>query len=378
MNQKVSIQSSSDYDFGNVKGAIARSIDALNGMSCFVREGERILIKPNILAGKPAEAAVTTHPAVVKAVIELVKEAGATPVVGDSPGLGSAHGAGKKCGILGVCEETGTEFVDLKTLLLVENPEGRTFKRLEIAREALNVDGIINLPKLKTHGQMLLTLSIKNLFGCVPGKRKPQWHLTAGVDTDSFAGMILDLFTFLKPRLNIIDGVVGMEGNGPAGGEPRQIGMILASPDGAALDRVICEIVGADYKDVPILKKAVEEGFAPENVSEIEILGAELKDIRIKNFKLPPLVNVNFAAFLPEFLDKKVRRAMTSRPNIIDKNCTLCNVCVEVCPAEVMTKLEHIDIDYDNCIRCYCCQEMCPDGAIDVKDGWLKKILPGL
>lgn len=228
-----------EYDDEEVYGTIRAAVDLLGGIKEFVRPGERILIKPNLLAGKPAEAAVTTHPSVVGAVIRLVKEAGATPVVGDSPGIGSAVKIAEKCGIADACRTYGAELLELKTLVKVENPGGHTFKRLEVAQEALEVDGIINVAKLKTHAQMFLTLGVKNLFGCVPGKRKPQWHLSAGVDNAHFAGMLLDLHNMLSPRLTVMDGIVGMEGNGPGSGTPRPLGYLFASANAVTMDAVI-------------------------------------------------------------------------------------------------------------------------------------------
>ena len=200
--KRVAILKCRSYDRTELYAKVCESVELLGGMGSFVSPGERILLKPNLLAEKPAEAAVTTHPAVVEAVISLVKEAGATPVVGDSPGLGSATKNANRCGIGDVCRATGTEFVEFTEAVMVENPASHTFKRLEIAREVLDVDGIINLPKLKTHVQMNLTLGVKNLFGCVPGKRKPQWHLTAGIDSLHFAAMILDLYLYLKAQVN--------------------------------------------------------------------------------------------------------------------------------------------------------------------------------
>lgn len=378
MDTKVAIKRCEEYDETAVYTAVKEALGLLDGISKFVKRGEIILLKPNLLAGRPPEAAVTTHPAVVRAAIRLVREAGATPFVGDSPGIGSALRIAEKCGILQVCKAEGVPFVDLKTLCVAENPDGRTFKRLEVAKEALEADGIINLPKLKTHAQMVVTLGVKNLFGCVPGKLKPQWHLSAGVESSHFAGMLLDLYGFLNPRLTIMDGIVGMEGNGPGSGDPRKTGLVLASGDAVAMDTVIAEIVGVKAEDVPILKEAGRRGLRGASLDGIAVLGEPVEAVRVKGFKLPPVSHTNFASRFPYFIDKRLRKALTARPHISDSECTLCAVCVEVCPAGVMTKTERINIDYDRCIRCYCCQEMCPEGAISPKAGWLKRLVPGL
>jgi uncharacterized protein (DUF362 family)/Pyruvate/2-oxoacid:ferredoxin oxidoreductase delta subunit len=375
MNPKVSILKCTGYGYEEVYNAVKKATDLLGGIGKFVKKGERILVKPNLLSSKPPEAAVTTHPSVVKAVLLLVQQAGAVPVVGDSPGIGSGSKVAEKCGVMDVCRETGTEFVDLKTPVLVENPNGRTFKRLEVAKEALEVDGIINLPKLKTHAQMFLTLGVKNIFGCVPGKLKAQLHLSAGVDTVSFAGMILDLYLFLRPRLTVMDGIVAMEGNGPGSGDPKALGLLFASRDAVAMDRVVTEILGARYNDSPVLRCAREVGLLGAELARIDVVGEEVRNVRVSGFRFPPLVSTNFTANLPYFIDRRIRSALTSRPYITTKKCTVCGVCVDVCPAGVMDKGTQIMIDYDNCIMCFCCQETCPEMAISVRQGWLKKVL---
>ena len=373
VSPKVVIKKCSEYINDEVYKTVKDSVDLLGGMSAFVKNGERILLKPNFLAGKPPEAAITTHPAVVGAIIRLVKEAGATPIVGDSPGIGNAVKVAQKCGVMDVAKELGAEVIDLATSVYVENPEGKMFKRLEIAKEAIDVDGIINLPKLKTHGQMFLTLGVKNMFGCVVGARKPQWHMAAG-DSEAFARMLIDTYLFLKPRLTIIDGIVGMEGNGPgSGGDPRKLGLIFASTDCIALDRVITEVLGAKAHDLLTTKVAEEDGLGETDIDNINILGERIEDVKVSHFKFPPVVSIEFK--LPFSLHSYLRKPLTSRPYINKKECTLCNICVEICPPGIMTKTDRININYDDCIRCYCCLEMCPEGAITIKNGWLKRLI---
>jgi uncharacterized protein (DUF362 family)/ferredoxin len=378
MKTRVFIRRCASYRDALVYDAVKGSVDGLGGMGMFVKKGERILIKPNLLAARPPEAAVTTHPSVVKAVIRLVKECGALPVVGDSPGIGSSIKIAEKSGVLNECLASGAPYTELKGAVEVQNPSGHTFKRLQIASDALKCDGIINLPKLKTHAQMLLTLGVKNMFGCVPGKRKPQWHLAAGTDESAFAGMLLDLYLYLRPRLTIMDGITAMQGNGPANGEPRHLGLVLASKDAVALDAVIAEVLSIAPDRAPIQRVAIKRGIREAVISNIDIEGEDIKGLRLRDFRLPPEMHTNFAAYLPYFLDKRLRKAITARPHIKRNVCTMCNVCVTVCPPEVMEKTDRIHIDYDRCIRCYCCQESCPHGAIEPREGWLKRIIPGL
>lgn len=376
----VVIKKCNEYVNEEVYRTVNESIGLLGGIGAFVKKGERILLKPNLLSAKPSEAAVTTHPAVVRAVIQLVQEAGAIPVVGDSPGIGSAEKVAQKCGIAAVAKEFGVEIINLAQSISVENPNGKTFKRLELSKEAIEVDGIINLPKLKTHAQMFLTLGVKNMFGCVVGARKPQWHMAAGVDTHAFARMLIDTYLFLKPRLTIVDGIVGMEGNGPgSAGDPRRLGLIFAAVDCIALDSVITEGLGAEADILPTTRVAKEDGIGTTNIDRINILGERIDDVRISNFKFPPLASIEFK--LPLALHNYLRKPLTARPSINSKKCTLCNMCVEICPPGIMTKTDlpaqagKINIDYDKCIRCFCCLEICPKGAISVKNGWFKRLL---
>ncbi len=378
MKTPVSILRCTDYDPTGLKAAVKEAVRLIGGMEKFARPGERLLLKPNILAGKASDRAVTTHPEVVRAMIELVREAGAIPFVGDSSAIGGARKNAETCGILGVCEETGTDFVEFNTLVEVQNPNHLIFRRLELSKEVLAYDGIINLAKLKTHAQMYLTMAVKNLFGSVPGKRKARWHFSAGVDTTTFATMLLDLHNYLNPRLSIMDAVVAMEGNGPASGETRKTGLVLAADNAIAMDRVLVELVGARLKDTPISRAAMEHKLAGSDIDDIAVVGEALETVRIRDFKFPPPMDIDFAAKLPEFIRKRLKNSITTRPEIDARRCSLCNICVQLCPAEVMELKTRVVIDYQGCIRCYCCQESCPKGVISVKDGWLKKLLPGL
>lgn len=370
MSSKVSIIHCKGYEADEVYRAIKEAVGLLGGIEAFVNKGERILLKPNLLTAKEPEKGATTHPSIVKATIRLVREAGGVPFVGDSPAIGSPRKAAEKAGLLRVCEELGVEFVEFTESINVENTHGR-FKSLTIAREALKADGIINLPKVKTHAQMFLTLGVKNLFGCVVGKRKAQWHLSAGRDRRAFARMLLDIYNLLKPRLHIADGVVAMEGNGPGNGDPRDLGIIFASNDGIAMDRVIARVLGAKDEDLPTVMAAAEDGEIKE---DIEVFGKPIEDVAIKDFKFPPQMDVEWQ--LPKFLKDRLRNTLTPRPVVRHKTCNLCKICIETCPSQVMgLRDSKVVINYDLCIRCFCCQEVCPKGAIVSKEGRLARLL---
>jgi uncharacterized protein (DUF362 family) len=240
----VTIVKCPDYDRERLQAAVREAIELLGGMNAFVKPGDRVLIKPNLLKASPAEHAVVTHPEFIRAVIRLVHEAGARALVGDSPGFGELRRVCEKSGVMDVIEEEGAEIAELDEVVKVNN-HGQ-FHHFEIARAAHEADAVINLPKLKTHGMMTLTGAVKNLFGCVPGRRKVQWHFNAGVNRDAFARMLVELCMLIKPRLTIMDAVVGMEGNGPGSGDPRAIGLVIAGQDPVAVDVVSGSVVGAD------------------------------------------------------------------------------------------------------------------------------------
>ncbi|MFQ5900877.1 MAG: DUF362 domain-containing protein [Thermodesulfobacteriota bacterium] len=377
MRPKVSLQKCKDYDRNRVYASVKSSIDLLGGMGRFVKNGENILIKPNLLFGKPPEMATTTHPSVVEAIIRLVREEGGAPVVGDSPGVGSAVKVASKAGIKTVCDRLGVNLIDFKESVRVENPDGKTFKNFVIAKEVLEADAIINLPKLKTHAQMFMTLGVKNLFGCIIGRRKAQWHSAAGRDRDAFARMLIDLYRLIHPRLTIMDGIISMEGNGPGSGDPRWLGLLFAASDCIAMDRVITEVVGAKRDDLFTTKVAGEDSLGETSLNSIDVLGEKITDVRVRDFRFPPLIRVDGFASIPSFIQDYLRDSFAPKPVINNKHCTLCKRCVNICPPNCITckKDAIIEINYDSCIRCFCCQEICPEGAIAARVGWLGRLM---
>ena len=376
MKPEVSILKCNNYDGELIYETLKKSVDILGGMSSFIKKGETVLLKPNLLFAKGPEKAVTTHPSVLYATLKLVKEAGGRPLVGDSPGIGNAVKVASKAGIKEVCDKLNVSIIDFKESVEVDNPGGRTFKNFTIAKEVRDVDCIINLPKLKTHAHMFLTLGVKNLFGCIAGRRKFQWHFAAGRDRDTFARMLVDLYHLLKPRLTIVDGILAMEGNGPGSGDPKELGLIFASSDCIALDRVITEVLGANAYDLLTTKVANEDDMGVTSLKEIEIKGEKLSNITVRGFKFPFLTKVDDMLPLPAFFTHYFRESFTPKPSIHNKKCIMCKICIDVCPADIMSlKRGDIDIDYESCIRCYCCQEVCPKGAISVKQGWLGRLL---
>jgi uncharacterized protein (DUF362 family)/Pyruvate/2-oxoacid:ferredoxin oxidoreductase delta subunit len=372
MTSGVSIVQCRDYDRERVHDAVRKAVDLLGGMAAFVRYGDKVLIKPNMLKASPLDAAVTTHPEIVRAVIRLVIQAGGVPLVGDSPGYGEMVDVARRSGILAVIEEEGASLADFTDFVTLKG-DGK-FKHFEVARCAAEADAIINLPKLKTHGMMVMTGAVKNLFGCVPGKRKAQWHLNAGVDHTAFAQMLIELSMLLKPRLSIMDAVTGMEGNGPGSGEPRQIGLVLAGQYPVSLDVVCGEIVGVSALQVPVTRVASVAGIGQSRMENIPILGEPVDKVKIKDFVLPQQMHTEWP--IPEWARRLLKEALTTRPVINHDICIGCGICRDDCPRGAVSNGDSgMTIDYRNCIRCFCCQEFCPKGAITVGKGWMLKFL---
>ncbi|MCM2266051.1 MAG: DUF362 domain-containing protein [Desulfuromonadales bacterium] len=371
MTLPVSIQPLADYHPERVRAALEQVLAPFGGMTAFVRPGQKVLIKPNLLSGKAPEKAVTTHPEVVRQTILLAQAAGGIVSVGDSPGLGTPEGVARKCGILQVVEETGARFAPFIESVPVNVREG-TFHQLEVAREVLDAEVIINLPKLKTHQMMGYTGAVKNMFGAVVGMRKVRLHLQAGADPAYFALMLLELAERFPPTLSIMDAVVGMEGNGPGSGDPVQIGALLASKHPLALDTVATALVGLPERLVWTQRVARETGRPGSRFEEVTIFGPPPASLRPRHFHPAASSDVGFG--LPAPVKRALRNSLTARPEIAT-GCVRCGDCVRHCPPHAMTiDPKGVQIDYHKCIHCFCCQELCPHGAILTRQGALLRI----
>ncbi|MBJ6749182.1 DUF362 domain-containing protein [Geomonas anaerohicana] len=364
----VALERVSDYGRETMREGVARLLEPLGGMERYVKPGERVLIKPNLLSAKPAEAAVTTHPELLRAVIMEVQRAGGVPLVGDSPGVGSGRRVAERSGIMAVIEETGAEFVPFTDAVPVA--ASGTFKEFELARPYLEADRLINLPKLKTHEMMTMTCCVKNLFGAVVGTAKAAWHLKAGADKELFANMLIELYRLREPDLNIVDAVVAMEGNGPGSGDPCQVGVLLAGDNAVAVDQVAARVAGIPRQLLYLESAARRMGVAGSNPEEVAVLGADPDQVLERPLRLPHLSDVQFG--LPGFLKNRLRNQFTSRPEVAPGKCELCSVCVKACPpAAIRVQGGRLRFDYQRCIRCFCCRELCPHAALTLRDGWL-------
>lgn len=299
MKTIVSIERCQDYDLPQVQDGIARALAPWGGIEIFVKRGDKVLLKPNLLYARKPEQAVTTHPNVVEAIARMVLDCGAQVKIGDSPPLPSAHRVAKACGILDVAQRLGVEIVDFHTPS--SSFRGKQTYTQNISSPCTEAslqeaDVIINLPKLKSHCQMMLTCAVKNLFGCVTGRRKALWHFRLRRGADDFAEMLLANMEKISPELTIVDAIVAMEGNGgPTGGDPKKIGLILAGEDCVALDRIASEIVQLPLQDDFLLRTAQKLGFPSVELSEIDIKGLSLNEARIETFRLPQLIPIGFS-----------------------------------------------------------------------------------
>jgi uncharacterized protein (DUF362 family)/Pyruvate/2-oxoacid:ferredoxin oxidoreductase delta subunit len=345
------------YEYGTLRAAFFETMDSIGGRR--IEKGARVLIKPNLLAPAPPESAVLTHPSVVRAAVEYVLERGGLPQVSDSPAMGAFEKILKVSGIKDALEGLDVEFKEFKNSVTID--AGEPTGKLELAEDAVGIDTIINLPKLKTHGQMLLTLGVKNLFGCVVGFKKPEWHLRAGDDRMAFARVIVQVYKSVKPSFTILDGVLAMEGRGPGkGGVPREVGVLMGSGDAVALDGVVCRMLGVDPERLPILAAAREMGLARDPV-EIE---GELPEVR--NFKIPESVPLMFG---PRLFHGFLRKHLIQRPVADEALCRLCGDCLRYCPTRAIgMEPGAVAFDYGKCIRCYCCLEVCPHGAVRTEE----------
>ena len=360
------------YDREELEERLGILLESLGGMKRFIEPGERVLLKPNLLSASAPEQCITTHPEVLRAVALRVLEAGGQSFIGDSPGLDGFAGVAAKTGMAEVARELGIPCMELDEPSPLPMAEGSVFRKVEVSKKALEADKIINLPKLKTHAQMLLTLSVKNLFGTVVRQKKASWHYTVGLDRDVFADLHIDIARSLAPALTIMDGVMGMEGRGPGNGRPRQFGLLAASGDPLALDMHLCKMLGADLRSFPLYRAAARRGLIGEEPAEAE--GDFPADFIFEGVDIPRLDSLHLLSFMPE---KFARRHLSSRPVQLPEACIGCLKCVEVCPADAMTMREgnFVQIDYTKCIRCYCCQEVCPADAIRFSKGFLLKML---
>lgn len=380
MDKNVYFAAAANYDQQTVDAAVERLFCQLPAAQ--VLGGKRVLLKPNLLAKHTPERAVTTHPAMVRAVIRAVRRRGAASItVADSPGgvynPGILRSIYKVSGLTDVCREEGAAlYTDCKSR---EVPaKGQVVKQFTLLEPVLDCDVIINLPKLKTHMMTGLSAATKNLFGCIPGLQKAEWHMRFP-DKERFGGMLVDLLCTVKPGFAILDGILAQEGDGPAGGTPRMVGIVAAAEDHLQMDLALCRMLGIRPKDVPYLNAAISRGLCPEQFDPACAKGEGELCRPIPGYRLPSSWgSVDFADKAPRAVRwavPAVERLLAPRPVINKSRCIGCGKCAEICPQHTITVQGTAHIHAARCIRCFCCHEMCPVKAIDTRRSFLLKKL---
>ncbi|MBW4500284.1 MAG: DUF362 domain-containing protein [Scytonema hyalinum WJT4-NPBG1] len=280
----VSLIRATSYEREALQESLETLLEPLGGMAAFVKPGNRVLLKPNLLTGARPGKECTTRPELVYAIAQMVMEAGGKPFLGDSPAFGSAKGVAVANGYLPILEELNLPIIEFHGQRYQTVNEG--FNHLLLCKEAMEADVVINLPKVKSHTQLVLTLGVKNLFGCVPGKMKAWWHMEAGKDANRFGEMLVETARAIDPDLTITDGIIGHEGNGPSGGEPRPLGVLAASPDVFALDRAMVEILNVPPEQVPTVAASMRLGLVGE-LDSIHFPHLHPDLLKIDDWRLP-------------------------------------------------------------------------------------------
>jgi len=353
---KVMIHSAS---YENVHQAVNRAFELFP----LEFKGKSVLIKPNVLRASDCNEGVVTHPSVLRAVVDKVETLDpASIVVGDNPGLfnyGANEESFEKTGLMAAA---GGHYKNIGNDSVKVDFNIDFMPTVSLSRIIKDADIIISLPKFKTHGLTVMTGAIKNSYGFLPGAQKAKLHKAAGTP-QRFHEMLVDVFRLRVPDLFLVDAVVGMEGNGPASPDLRDIGRILASDNAVALDAVIATMMGCEPGALRFLQCAKETGLGDFDLNSIEVTG-ELTPL--PDFKLPPLGGE--AIMQNETMQSMLSDQILLRPQADPELCTACGTCIDQCPVSALVMDDHLpEVDVDTCITCFCCQEMCPEKAIALK-----------
>lgn len=349
--------------YEKVAAAVKEAVDQLGGIGVFVKPDQRVLLKPNLIGPYPPDKAVTTHPAVVQAVAELVKSAGGIPLIGDSPGGGEVYRYKnyqtllRVTGMDAAAQRAGCETVDFSTAGISTIPvEGKLLKEAVITDAALKADVIISLPKIKTHAFQYFTGAIKNLYGLVPGLKKAEYHKLAP-SPEEFASLMVDVFQAVKSKVKLVimDGVVSMDGRGPTAGRPVKTDFVLAAKDAVVADAAACLILGLDPQQSPIIAEACQRFFKGERL-DINIRGEKPANLKVHSFQAP----------FYESQDSFIETHANIYPYIDSSRCKQCRKCIEACPVKTILPGQDFVVETRNCIKCLCCFEVCPHNAIEL------------
>lgn len=376
---KVVVIKCDSYENSKVIDSLRKGIDLLGGISELFSSGEKILIKPNILAGDHPDKNVTTHPAVLAGLADILQENDCLISYGDSPGFGSLKRAAERSGIKRVFDERGIEAGDFETIEKVPFQDGVILKNIPLAKGIISSDAIISVSKMKAHGFTRITGAVKNQFGCLPGLIKGEFHVKMP-DIIDFSKVLHDINNLVKPRLFIMDGIVAMEGNGPRGGNSIKMNTLLFSTDPIALDMVFCKLIDLNPEFVPTMRSCSDEDLMIYTYDDIVLAGDKIDSLINSKFKVTRKRFERFASAgsFPTFL----KNLISPKPVINYNTCKNCGKCVLQCPTDPKSVNWQDDVDfpypvydYKTCIRCYCCQEMCPHNSISIKTPLLGRLI---
>ncbi len=375
----VSIVRCESYHDEEITEAVKRGFDLLGGIDAFFKKGEKVLIKPNLLAAAEPKECVATHPTIFEAIIELLKPIGVSLSYGDSPGIGKINSVSQKTGFTTVADNHAIPLADFETPVTVTHTKALIKGSFPLAKGVVESDALLSVAKLKSHALVRLTGAVKNQYGCIPGIRKAQFHGQLPLVHD-LCKFIVDLNTYIKPRFYILDAVMAMEGNGPNSGDPRKIGCLLCSKDPVALDTVACKIINLNPDHVPTNRIGQSAGLGTATIEEIALVGDSIDDLILPTFKVTrkPAFSVGSGG-----ISRFVKARLMPRPVIDSTGCIKCGKCVTICPVENKAVFWHDatkrdrppQYDYGRCIRCFCCQETCPEKIISVKSTIFEPIL---
>ena len=358
-------------DYGqSLEEKIEKAFDALQVWDK-IRPGMKVVLKPNLVMSSKPEQAIITHPAFTAAVGKCVQKAGGRVVIAESPGGPYTPAAMKAMfratGYRDMAEACGfTLYTDCKSRE-VTLPQAKRCRELSVVEPFLDRDYLINLPKLKTHSMVGFSGAVKNLFGTVPGLQKPELHCRFP-EREPFSEMLCDLCHFLGPDLSLMDGIWAMEGNGPTGGQRRDLHVIAGSESPWALDVAAASLVGLEPEKITMLREGHERGYGPLDLSELELVGDPMETLLAPDFLKAEASSTDFIDRLPKFLRPAAKKLATPYPRIDKKRCVGCGKCAESCPQHTISLRDgKAVIRYQNCIRCFCCHEMCPKHVVQIK-----------
>ncbi len=363
-----------DYDAALVRSALETALERIDGFS-WLRPGMTVAVKANLVMRKKPGAAATTHPVMLAELTRLLRERGARVIVGDSPGglftpayLKSVY---SECGLHAVEDAGGTLNYDCSQRE-VQFPQAKAAKRFSYTAWLDQADAVITFAKLKTHGMMGISGAVKNQFGVVPGTIKPEYHFLYP-KTEDFADMLVDLNEYVRPKLSLIDGVWGMEGNGPTAGTPRHIGALIAAKSVYEADLCLAALIESPWDQAPTIQAAVRRGLSEKAIQD-PLLLSEIAPLKVPDYHRIPTKGNHWSR--EEGIWKWIGPLLRRRPVLKDaKQCVSCGECARVCPAGAITLNQVPAFDYQKCIRCFCCQEFCPKAALSVHRSLVARLL---